>query len=306
MITAQEIREKTFEKAVFGGYDMATVDSFLEEVANDLTLLQKENGSLRAKMKVLVDKVEEYRRSEDALQMAILSAQKMGNQIRDGAQAEADAILADARKDAARIVDEASYESRAEKARLEEAKNVSAKFIDSMEMLCHRQLEFLQKMNELDFIRQLRETNPRTYPAEKPAEAPQPAAAPAAPRPAAPQPDGPDMEHYPPAQAAAATAQAAQPAPSPLPTQVGVAKTAAPPPLQAAPLPAVSAPQGQELHETVRNIGENVARAMDEPVVNVRPDLRPGPVVEDERPTRSFNIITDPEELIDKSHNVEP
>jgi len=31
MITAQDIREKTFEKAVFGGYDMGTIDAFLEE-----------------------------------------------------------------------------------------------------------------------------------------------------------------------------------------------------------------------------------------------------------------------------------
>ena len=39
MITAQDIREKSFEKAVFGGYDMAMVDEFMEEIANDLTLL---------------------------------------------------------------------------------------------------------------------------------------------------------------------------------------------------------------------------------------------------------------------------
>ena len=137
MITAQDIREKTFEKAVFGGYDMATVDAFLEEVANDLLLLQKENVTLKGKMKVLVDKVEEYRRNEDALQMAVVSAQKMGSMIENDARAKADAILSDAKKEAERITEEATYESRAEKARLEEAKSVSAKFIDSMDMLCH-------------------------------------------------------------------------------------------------------------------------------------------------------------------------
>ena len=36
MITAQDIREKTFEKARIGGYDMASVDDFLEELADDL------------------------------------------------------------------------------------------------------------------------------------------------------------------------------------------------------------------------------------------------------------------------------
>ena len=42
MITAQDIREKTFEKSKFGGYDMAQVDEFLEELADDLTNSQKE------------------------------------------------------------------------------------------------------------------------------------------------------------------------------------------------------------------------------------------------------------------------
>ncbi|MBR1496334.1 MAG: DivIVA domain-containing protein [Oscillospiraceae bacterium] len=250
MITAQDIREKTFEKAVFGGYDMATVDTFLEEVANDLVLLQKENSTLRGKMKVLVDKVEEYRRNEDALQMAILSAQKMGNQIEKSAKEQADAILDEARQEAARIVEEATYESRAEKTRLEEAKSVSAKFIDSMDMLCRRQLEFLQKMNELDFIKQLRASNPPQTPTQS---------------------------------ASAAPAAAETPAPEAAPRRTD---------------------QGQELHQTVRDIGENVARAMDEPVVSVRPEVRPA-VVDDERPTRNFNIITDPAESIDVSRGIE-
>ena len=227
MITAQDIRERTFEKAVFGGYDMATVDTFMEEVANDLLLLQKENATLKGKMKVLVDKVEEYRRSEEELQRAILSAQKMGSQIEKSAQEKANAILNDANQEAQRIIEEATYESRAEKARLEEAKSVSAKL-----------LEFLQKMNELDFIKQLRES------------------------------------------------------------------TSAPAPEQPAPAPAVPEAAKPEINQTVRSIGETVAKVMDEPMVNVRPDVLPSAVVEDERPTKSFNIITDPEDVIDRSYGV--
>ena len=47
MITAQDIREKTFEKARIGGYDMASVDDFLEELADDITASQKENAVLK-------------------------------------------------------------------------------------------------------------------------------------------------------------------------------------------------------------------------------------------------------------------
>ena len=57
-MTSQDIREMTFEKAVFGGYDMATVDTFLDNVAAEFAAIQKENAALKGKLRVLVEKVE--------------------------------------------------------------------------------------------------------------------------------------------------------------------------------------------------------------------------------------------------------
>ena len=156
MMTAQEIREKSFEKAVFGGYDMAAVDRFMEEISNELALLQKENAVLKGKMKVLVDKVEEYRGNEDALRMAVLSAQKLGNMIEAEAKDKAAQIVGSAEAEAQRITGEAALQVSAEKARLAESKNESAKFIESMDSLCRRQLEFLQRVGEMDFMQQYR------------------------------------------------------------------------------------------------------------------------------------------------------
>ena len=61
MLTPQEVSEHAFAKASFGGYNMAMVDEFLDLLTEDYTTLYKENATLKAKMKVLVDKVEEYR-----------------------------------------------------------------------------------------------------------------------------------------------------------------------------------------------------------------------------------------------------
>jgi DivIVA domain-containing protein len=156
MLTPQDIREKTFEKAMFGGYDMGSVDDFLETAANDLTLLQKENATLKGKMKVLVDKIEEYRTNEDALRMAILSAQKMGNMIEKEARDKSEKMVGDAMQDAARITKEASLEVDVEKARLAEAKRASAQFIDNMNLLCRKQLDFLAKLSQTDFMTELK------------------------------------------------------------------------------------------------------------------------------------------------------
>lgn len=155
MTTPQEIREKTFEKAVFGGYDMGDVDDFMEQIATDMTELQKENAMLKGKMKVLVDKIEEYRSGEEALRSAILSAQKMGNMIEKESREKSEKLLNDTLADAERLKRQAESEVEAEKARLESARRSSAQFIENMNLLCHKQLEFLEKISGTDFVSSL-------------------------------------------------------------------------------------------------------------------------------------------------------
>ena len=52
MITSQDIRAKGFEKAVFGGYEMASVDQFLENVARSMDDNAREIATLKSKMKI--------------------------------------------------------------------------------------------------------------------------------------------------------------------------------------------------------------------------------------------------------------
>lgn len=231
MITSQDIREKTFEKAVFGGYDMESVDKFLEELANDLAAMQKENQMLKGKMKVLVNKVEEYRGNEDALRMAVLSAQKLGNMIEKEAREKADAMVNEAMTTAADITRQAKAEVDAEQARLAKCKSESAEFIDNMNLLCRRQLSFLEKVGEMDFVHEMHEA--------KTAEL----------------------------EATVAAALTKEPA---------------------------------EIHETVKSIEETMAKVMDEPVLNVSPEMMSAKH-EDEMPTRAFNVVSDPGDNVEKT-----
>ena len=79
MFTPQEVSEKTFPKAsgFNNGYGMAAVDEFLDALTEDYTALYKDNAALKAKLKVLAEKVEEYRATEDAMRSTLLSAQRM-------------------------------------------------------------------------------------------------------------------------------------------------------------------------------------------------------------------------------------
>jgi len=148
MITAQDIREKTFEKARFGGYDMANVDDFLEEIADDITASQKENAVLKSKMKVLVDKIEEYRANEEALNMAVLSAQKLAVQIETDARNRANAMIADAERQVQSRIGSIAELTAAEEKRLAAAKEATAKFFENVRGLCGAQLEKLDAISK--------------------------------------------------------------------------------------------------------------------------------------------------------------
>ena len=86
MLTPQEAESHVFPKASFGGYNMLQVDTFLDSLIEDYRTLYQENTSLKNKMKVLVDKVEEYRATEDAMRMTLHSAQKMADAMRDSSR----------------------------------------------------------------------------------------------------------------------------------------------------------------------------------------------------------------------------
>lgn len=149
MLTPQDIQEQEFSKAVFGGYDMAAVDDFLEELGNDYAALYKDNAVLKGKLKVLVDKVEEYRSTEDAMRMALLTAQRMSDDMMAETKAKCEAMIADADKDAAARHESLLREIASEEKRLEAAKRETAKFVAAARELGARHTEFLAKISEI-------------------------------------------------------------------------------------------------------------------------------------------------------------
>ena len=74
MFTPQQIDQVSFGKATFGGYNIEDVDAFLEPLTEDYVTLYKENALLKSKMRVLVAKLEEYRKNESSMKDAIVNA----------------------------------------------------------------------------------------------------------------------------------------------------------------------------------------------------------------------------------------
>ena len=149
MITPQDIRNRSFSKTVFGGYDMGAVDDFIDNLADDYESLYKENVALKNKLKVLVEKVEEYRNTEEAMRMALLAAKKMADEMVEEAKSKTEAMLREKEAEAAMKLAELRSKIQDEEKRLKAAQQVTADFVDMSMGLCRKHLTFLQKLSEM-------------------------------------------------------------------------------------------------------------------------------------------------------------
>ena len=149
MLTPQEVSEHAFAKASFGGYNMAMVDEFLDVLTEDYTALYKENATLKAKMKVLVEKVEEYRSTEDAMRKALLTAQKMADDLVAEAEQKRNKLLQNAEADAKARIGEIQQEIRDEQLRLAAARNATAAYVAKLKELYQHEMDYLSGLSGL-------------------------------------------------------------------------------------------------------------------------------------------------------------
>ena len=146
MLTPQEVSSHAFTKGFMGGYNMAMVDEFLDELTDDYTALYKENAALKAKMKV---KVEDYRATEDSMRATLLTAQKMADSIVREAEAKRNTLLAQAESDARERIAQIQLEVEAAEDRLRQGQRELAQFIAATQSVCNKELEFLERLPQL-------------------------------------------------------------------------------------------------------------------------------------------------------------
>ena len=167
MLTPQEAESHVFPKASFGGYNMLQVDNFLDGLIEDYRTLYQENISLKNKLKVLVDKVEEYRATEDAMRLTLHSAQKMADAMVKEGEAKKQAAI----DQTVAAVEERSKEVRAqmekeeqavqaqleaakkdladEEARLSAARTATTTYIAQLKQLYTNQIQYIGSLSDL-------------------------------------------------------------------------------------------------------------------------------------------------------------
>ena len=154
----------------------------------DYRTLYQENISLKNKMKVLVDKVEEYRATEDAMRMTLHSAQKMADAMVKEGEAKKQAAI----DQAVSAVEARSQEVRAqmeqeeqavrtrlegiqkdladEQARLEAARAATTAYVAQLKELYTKQIQYIGSLSSL--TAETAQPQAAPAPAAQPAEEP--------------------------------------------------------------------------------------------------------------------------------------
>jgi cell division initiation protein len=108
-ITPLDIQQMVF-KVSFRGYDKEEVNRFLEELAETVEMLNRDNAVQREKIVFLEQQLAELKRTEATLSNTLVSAQSLAEDVKRSAQRESDLILKEAELKAGEMIRKARIE----------------------------------------------------------------------------------------------------------------------------------------------------------------------------------------------------
>ena len=101
-LSAIDVKKQEFKKS-FKGYDIGEVEAYLDTIANQLEMLNRENEELKEKITALEhDKnelnteIQVYRDNEKTFQKAIVKSQDMSEEVLENAKKRAELIIKEA------------------------------------------------------------------------------------------------------------------------------------------------------------------------------------------------------------------
>lgn len=103
MLTPLDIQNKEFKK-VFRGYDIKSVDIFLDEIIEDYEEVYKENIELKDKVNLFSDQIRQYNRLEETLKETLIIAQTTAEEVISSARLKSQNITDEAEINGDKII----------------------------------------------------------------------------------------------------------------------------------------------------------------------------------------------------------
>jgi len=148
MITPLDIENKKFSKQVMNGYSVDEVDDFLDDLTIEYEKLFKENADYKNEIIRLKEDMEHYKAIESTLQNTLVIAQTTAEDVKNVARQQADQIIAEAKLNAEKEVDNLENEISLKRKELEDIQREFDVYKAKMESLLISQLELLKEVNK--------------------------------------------------------------------------------------------------------------------------------------------------------------
>lgn len=141
-LTPIDIQQHRFKSRLFG-YDSATVDQYLESVAEELERLQRQNIELKESLARTRSTVDQLRAQEGLLQQTLVSTQQMTEELREQARKDAEIVIAEAHIEGERIVRNANERRMQLINDIQELKRMRQFFKNNMRSLVKNHMQLL-------------------------------------------------------------------------------------------------------------------------------------------------------------------
>ncbi len=111
MLTLEEIQNISFRRSGLGGYRTDDVDTFTDQVIETVRSLERTKKELESSIESKDAQIKEYKKKEDSVQDAIISAQMTAKQIVMEATSKSDEKLSKSKEESEKLLRDAKEES---------------------------------------------------------------------------------------------------------------------------------------------------------------------------------------------------
>lgn len=145
-LTPLDLRNQTFAKKTFGGYDPQEVHAFLAQAANELEKQSRNRTELSERLKISEERVNYYKLIERTLQDSVLTMQRTMDESKHHAERESELIIAEAKARALREVEETRRQADQLRTEIETLKGQRTNYFIRIRALIRSQEELLLAM----------------------------------------------------------------------------------------------------------------------------------------------------------------
>lgn len=141
-ITPIDIQQKQFH-VTFRGFERAEVETFLDQVREEMEALMREVAELREFRQVYDDRMSEVRQKEETVKNTMVMTQKLMEDQKDNARREAALVIKDAEIRSQQIVNSAHEQKVKLEAEIQNLKRMRHHFLEDVRKVVQMHLEML-------------------------------------------------------------------------------------------------------------------------------------------------------------------